>query len=222
MPKRRYSIVEFDIASYSIPEFYYTHDNQNSADAVLPVIHFNNLNYTIIGNEYTPMIYLPISQNIDHLFVDNTFRLDSIEETSPQRWGGFGSNQNTKRYEYFYNKTDLMMQFYGNGDSGGSQSDIIVDNLKMYEVDMIPFFQYFLDNNIYKGVQVPYQALAPYIDYSNSNFVFLDNISLGLDSIETEQSFDPIIGVAPGIGDIDLDSGVGGPFIPPAGSIFGG
>lgn len=158
----------------------------------LPILHFNNLNYEIgsqpTGNGqsipiYKRMSYLPITQNINHLSVQNSFRFDSVEKTSAERYNGFGSNTIKKKYEYFYNKTDLMMSIQGNGDMGASQSMMVLDNIKMYETDMIPFFKYFEDRNIYKGIQVPYNGLAPDIDYLNSDFIFIDNITIGLDSI---------------------------------------
>lgn len=158
----------------------------------LPILHFNNLNYEIgsqpnAGGQsdliYRRMSYLPITQNINHLLVQNSFRFDSVEKTSAERYNGFGTNTIKKKYEYFYNKTDLMMSIQGNGEMGGSQSMLVLDNIKMYETDMIPFFKYFEDANIYKGIQVPYEGVAPNIDYLNSDFVFVDNITLGLDSI---------------------------------------
>jgi hypothetical protein len=221
----RYSIVEFDVLDFEINSLNYIYDNpevilrgfENSSDVELPVLHFSNLNYELFkiqgfSLQYLPSTYLPVYQNINHLVVENTFRLDSEEETSAERWGGFGRNRPTKKYEYFYGKKDLMMKILGNGFKGASSSSITLDNIKLYEVDMIPFFQYFTEQNIYKGVQVPYQAVAPFIDYSNSNFVFLDNINIGLDSVDTQNSFEPISGVGAGIG-----SPIGGSpiFVPP-------
>ena len=166
----------------------------NEPLAKFPLINFSNLNYEIStqrsGNEivqvYKRMSYLPVNNNINHLLTTNTFRLDSNERATPEQWGGFGTNLQTKKYEYFYNKTDLMMSINGNGFLGGSQSTIVMDNIKFYEVDMIPFFKYFNDSNIYKGVQIPYNGLAPEIDYLDSDFVFVDNVSVGLDVIDTE------------------------------------
>jgi len=154
-------------------------------DINIPNLHFNNLNYEIAlqsdGTKvYKKMSYLPITQNINHLGVTNTFRFDSVEKTSPERYNGYGTNTIKKKYEYFYNKTDLMMSIIG---QGASQSTFVFDNIKMYETDMIPFFKYFEDVNIYKGIQVPYEGVAPNIDYLNSDFVFVDNITIGLDSI---------------------------------------
>jgi hypothetical protein len=47
---------------------------------------------------------------------------------------------------------------------------------------MIPFFQYFNTKNINKSVSVPYQAIAPNIEYVENDFSLLDNSIYGLDS----------------------------------------
>jgi hypothetical protein len=74
------------------------------------------------------------------------------------------------------------MFFRGNGLNGSNVSNITIDNLKLYEVDMIPFFQYFNTKNINKSVSVPYQAIAPNIEYVENDFSLLDNSIYGLDS----------------------------------------
>jgi hypothetical protein len=65
---------------------------------------------------------------------------------------------------------------------------------------MVPFFQYFIDSSINKAVQIPYQGIAPFIDYANSNFSFLDNISIGFDSVSIVSSSLPVSGVGTSIG----------------------
>ena len=163
----------------------------NEPTSSFPMLNFSNLNYDITTQlsgydnvqVYKKMNYLPISNNVNHLIAQNTFRLDSVELATPARWGGFGKNQKTKKYEYFYNKTDMMLNITGNGATGASTSMVVLDNLNMYEVDMIPFFKYFENANIYKGVVFPYVGTSPEIDYVSSDFVFVDNISIGLDSI---------------------------------------
>jgi hypothetical protein len=62
---------------------------------------------------------------------------------------------------------------------------LVLDNIKMYETDMIPFFKYFEEGNIYKGIQIPYEGVAPNIDYLNSDFVFVDNVTIGIDSLDS-------------------------------------
>jgi hypothetical protein len=37
------------------------------------------------------------------------------------------------------------MSISGNGFMGSSSSMVILDNIKLYEVDMIPFFKYFTE-----------------------------------------------------------------------------
>jgi hypothetical protein len=163
----------------------------NEPTTTYPLLNFNNLNYDITtqlsGYDnvqiYKKMNYLPVQESVDHLLAQNTFRLDSVELATPARWGGFGKNQKTKKYEYFYNRTDMMLCISGNGATGGSTSMVVLDNLNMYEVDMIPFFKYFENPNIYKGIVFPYIGTSPEIDYTNSDFIFIDNITIGLDSI---------------------------------------
>jgi hypothetical protein len=146
------------------------------------MLHFNNINtttrnvyYTNLGTVSTVVqsSYLPIYQNVNHL------------TTSKKR-----------KIEYFYNKKNLSMNFRGDV---GSTFEYVIDNLKFVEIDMVPFFQYFIESNINKGVQVPFQGISPYIDYSNPFFNFLDNISLGVSSIPISNSNVPVSGVAPGI-----------------------
>jgi len=89
-------------------------------------------------------------------------------------------------------------------------SRFIIDNLKFYETNMIPFFKYFEEGNINKGVQIPFQGVSPFIDYSNTNFNFIDNISIGLDSVSVTNTSTPIGGVAPGItSNVNISSGGG-------------
>jgi hypothetical protein len=149
----------------------------NRPDISLPILHLSNLNYDIsnqivgaIEQVYNKMSYLPISENIDHIVTENSFRLDVSQNTSPENSSEYQNIAN-KKYEYFYNKTDLMMSISGNGFMGSSSSMVILDNIKLYEVDMIPFFKYFEDN-IYKDIQNPITATAPSIDYSKSDFIF--------------------------------------------------
>jgi hypothetical protein len=223
--KFRYTKVEFDLITYSnnLSEFEsidaggkvylalhkpYTF-KQNLNNYQSPHIHFNNVNF--INREVTlqapfasastiiaPIAasYLPIYSNINHL-------------TTPSR----------KKSEYFYNKRNLAMHFYGYSQLPNTESvEYIIDNLHFYEVDMIPFFQYFTEDNINKGVVIPYQGLSPFIDYTNSNFNFIDSLSIGLNSIPLQNSNILVSGVAVGIG----VGGVGGginpstPVLPPS------
>ena len=47
---------------------------------------------------------------------------------------------------------------------------------------MIPFFQYFTEENINRSISIPYQAIAPEVEYSENDYSLLDNSIYGLDS----------------------------------------
>jgi hypothetical protein len=206
--KQRYTVIEFDVLTYSVnTTYYYEYINEISNDLFIePIISFDNINKVIrnispIGYEPTPTTYptkyLPIYSNVNHLLTPDV-----------------------KKVEYFYNKRYLSMNFKGGGLYGSSQSSVIMDNLKLYEIDMVPFFQYFTIENINKSVQVPYQGIAPFIDYSDSNFDFIDSISVGLGSIQVVSSNVAISGVGQSIGGVSIQ-GVGGVSTPGVGVYSG-
>lgn len=63
--------------------------------------------------------------------------------------------------------------------------DVIFNNISFFEVDMIPFFNYYSrsrEERIDNRIKTPWFAIAPFIDYSNANFEFLGNIDLTIDS----------------------------------------
>ena len=169
--KQRYTIIKFDLIQALVPDFIFEDSNTSLYDnssKYQPLIHFNNLNYAL-RKVYVPGIgyrqrkldttYFPVYKNINHV-------------TTP----------NKSKIEYFYNKTNLSMSFRGNGLDGANISTFVIDNMKLYEVDMIPFFQYFNTKNINKSVSVPYQAIAPNVEYVENEFSLLDNSIYGLDS----------------------------------------
>lgn len=169
--KQRYTIIKFDLIQALVPDFIFEDSNTSLYDnssKYQPLIHFNNLNYAL-RKVYVPGIgyrqrkldttYFPVYKNINHV-------------TTP----------NKSKIEYFYNKTNLSMSFRGNGLDGTNISTFVIDNMKLYEVDMIPFFQYFDTKNINKSVSVPYQGIAPNVEYVENEFSLLDNSIYGLDS----------------------------------------
>lgn len=206
--KLRYTKIEFDLVTFSSnistplgstldffhPQYYFKYygSKTNTNNLYSPHIHFDNLNFinrTFVINGVTSSIltdatYLPVYRNVNHLMTSKT-----------------------RKFEYFYNKRNLSMNFHGYSRYSSLSTEYYIDNLHFYEVDMIPFFQYFTEDNINKGVMIPFQGISPFIDYSNENFSFIDNISIGLDSINTQNSNTAISGVGAGIGSIS--SGVG-------------
>jgi len=195
----RYTKIEFDLVTFSniISDYYvtgkgtkhspYTYKYIGSNNVVqVPPIHFNNLNFVnrklsisggVEASILTTATYLPVYDNVNHLLTPKI-----------------------KKSEYFYNKRNLAMHFYGYNPLLTTTVEYLIDNLHFYEVDMIPFFQYFTEDNINKGIQIPYQGISPFIDYTNSNFSFIDNISVGLDSIQTQNSNTVVSGVGAGVG----------------------
>jgi hypothetical protein len=96
---------------------------------------------------------------------------------------GLGTNR-----IYFYNRPGLDLGMIGFGNYV-----LELDNVKFYELDAVPFFQYTTDDYVNSQIQVPYQAIAPFIDYDNANFSFVDNITFGFDSIQLNATGVPYV-----------------------------
>ena len=194
----RYSIVEFDLINFTNSQnssYYYTPNISDSTGQIRtvlkdePIIHFNNLNKVKRYNDsfndmlLTDATYLPIVDNINHILTSKT-----------------------KKIEYFYNKTNISMNIRGNGINGTNLTEIILNNIKFYEVDMIPFFKYFTENNINNSIQIPLQGIAPYIDYSIDNFEFIDNISIGVESISIQKVLNIYSGIVVGVNGLSTNN----------------
>jgi len=97
---------------------------------------------------------------------------------------GYFDHKNTtsnKKIEYFYNKQDLELTLFNWPGFYGSNNnlDIRFNNISFYEVDMIPFFQFTDHSNINPVIMAPYYVTSvPEIDYSNSNYNFIDNVDI--------------------------------------------
>jgi hypothetical protein len=150
LDKSNYTLIEFDILQNNSPTSSYIDPNLGN----IPPLHFNNLNFTtknfsnsgITYSQTIPTRYLPINSNVNHL-----------------------TTNGTKKQEFFYNKRNLLMNLKGNGLLGKDTTSIYLDNIKMYQVDMIPFFQYFKYSNINTSVQIPSNGTSPSIDYANDD-----------------------------------------------------
>ena len=156
----RYTMVEFDIIDFTTGT---SSTVMDKGDGVIrPAINFNNINTSIrktydvngVGRDSElKSSYLPIYENVNHLTT-------------------IGRN----KQEFFLNKKNLMMNFTGVGRDGVLSADFYIDNLKLYELDMIPFFKYFKSpsgkiGNINTSIQIPKSGESPLIDYSNENIV---------------------------------------------------
>lgn len=158
----RYSLVEFDVVDIGLLDGSLTTtfiDPIN--DGTYPILNLSNINYEGPNND--DMIYLPIFNNVNLL-----------------------DTPNSKKVEYFFNKRNLFMDIKGYGDLTNEIKyfNIIIDNLKFYEVDMIPFFKYFNINNIYKGVQIPLEGTSPFIDFTLNRYPFIESNNIPFDSID--------------------------------------
>jgi hypothetical protein len=146
-----YSMVSFDLVSDNKDSKYYEYSKIKKGDGTeintllsqtfsQPILNFSNINTTkiilnsnsISSTQSVPMYYLPVYENIDHL-----------------------KTKNKSKVEYFFNKRDLLLKLTGMGKYGESKSSIIIDNIKFYELDMIPFFQYLNYNNVNNSIQIP-------------------------------------------------------------------
>jgi len=183
LDKNRYTVVEFDLVTYSVATYSsnnkiynkYTYDVElgvsNPVTYSIPFIQQNNIIATsslftaplIHFNNINEGQYLPIKDNVNHLLTPNL----------------------TKK-EYFYNKRNLSMYFRG---TTYSHSLFIMDNVKFYEVDMVPFFKYYIDENVNKTIQIPYVAKSPNI-YNITNINYNDNIKISLDDIKITNILD--------------------------------
>ena len=79
--------------------------------------------------------------------------------------------------EYFYNKPDLGLYIIQKTNES-VYSQVVFDEISLIEIDMIPFFQYTTQANVDSAVYDPYTAIAPIINYENSNFNYIGNINL--------------------------------------------
>lgn len=175
--KNRYSIIEFDLLRQESPWY-----NSVSTSPV----NLYNLPYFLneSGNGWSGTAAFPISTTVNYYEIPGE-----------------------KKTEYFFNRPGLdiglwsVARFYAppKWDISTGGSIIELDNIKFYEVDSIPFFQYTTEDYVNKSVQVPYQGVAPFIDYENSDFSFIDNIVISLDSIAINASGTPITSAPPGI-----------------------
>lgn len=200
--RNRYTSIEFDLVTFSAAGSYYDSSvpsltsvakqglfpSGNRGLITVPQIHFNNIN-RVSREVYYGSSVGTVSTVVDADFLPNFENVNHIL-TKP-----------TRKVEYFFNKTNLAMHFLGDNlnFTFSTTAKFVLDNLHFYETDMIPFFKYFENENINKGVQIPFQGISPFIDYTSSSFNFIDNISIGLDSIAISTQLSPPGGVGVGI-----------------------
>ena len=169
IPKRRYSVIEFNTKTFSNLTFQPILDPAekifvpNSSISIFPdqnrFDYINSINYSFKNYYYNrPKLSLLFS---------------SI--------GGFS----------FYSKTASVIPGYllkvPIWIPYGGQS-VEIDNLKFNEIDAVPFFKYTTEDFVNKTIQVPYIGVAPKIDYVDRNFSFIESIKIGSDSVRLNTS----------------------------------
>jgi hypothetical protein len=152
--RERYSLVEFEV---------YTHSGSTKVDFV---------NFGTSSNKY-PRIYLN-NKPINNLANLLSTPVDHLSYTS-----------SVKR-EYFFNleKLDFSILAGSDFDSGWTSpsSQIYFSRINFYEIDSIPFFNYYLDSTggdrIDRFMKSPTKAIAPRIDYNLIDFDFIGNVQI--------------------------------------------
>lgn len=182
IPKNRYSVIEFDYLEG--PENYVYFNSSNNYD-----FHFIDLfNFTTFPEQNG----LDLIYGATHAFPNPPTSNNSGTYAVWASGINYKTTKNTKKVEYFYNRKSLdlgllSLSYYN--IYGWTQSYVFeIDNIKFYEVDMIPFFQYTTSEYVNKSVQVPLQGVAPKIDYTDANFSFVTNIQMGIDSVIINKS----------------------------------
>jgi hypothetical protein len=147
-------MIEFELVDFKSNGSYTIIDNNGNTK---PALHFNNINLVsrkvLDEIKSIPASYLPVYKNVNHL---STF--------------------GRKKQEFFFNKRNLLMNFSGVGNLGYFNTEYMIDNLKIYEVDMIPFFQYFKNpsgrsGSINVSVQIPNTGTSPGLNDSIDSVV---------------------------------------------------
>ena len=157
IPSKRYSMYEYEIISYTGFPGYQPYESRSYANS--------------LDGYYPPLItslVAPATWSTTQLVV-NPF------------W-----NNNPIKREFFYNRHGLEMSIAAGGVVLTDQYPVKINfgNIHFYEIDMIPFFSYtgatssYIDN----GIRLPWSAVAPYIDYSSSNFNYIGNITITVDT----------------------------------------
>ena len=181
----RYSMIEFDVIRQPDSITNLLTFGTQSIDLQFHTIDLYN--FTSFVNEegvYTGVSSFP--SGYDPLITPYTQSLSIYSEGIDYKYTG-----SQKVTEYFFNRPGLdlgLLNFQSLYNQNTEDKIHELDNIKFYEVDMIPFFQYTTEDYVNQQIQVPFVGVAPVIDYSDENFQFISNIRIGLDSIGIESN----------------------------------
>jgi hypothetical protein len=185
--KNRYSMIEFDLIQS--PETSYQPLGESYS------FHWTDLyNFTTFINKdlsYSNQPAFPAVEILQDINIGGTY--SSIRQNPQSRralWSGidYTKTTDTKKREFFYNRPGLDLGLLSEQRESFREQIHELDNIKFYEVDMIPFFQYTTEEYVDSGIKIPYQGKAPFIDYSNSDFSFIESVVIGLDSVDLQET----------------------------------
>jgi hypothetical protein len=154
----RYSVVEIDLDEHTV-----SGSTQSSYIKYGDIItnidgrYDNYLGYNMLYNN------IPFVSQINVSTYSNSYDTDLIKK------------------RYFYNRDYLSLLINYDNNNTSSGFNVSFNSIGIYEVDMIPFFQYADSTMIDYNIKTPFYAKAPYIDYTDSNFNFIGNINLTFD-----------------------------------------
>lgn len=198
IPKDRYSVIEFDLIQSPQSEY------ENSGEYYN--FHFTDLyNFTTFIN--TDLSYsseqafpsAPLKNTINTKFVTGTqsgpnpgeiiFVTSDIIQNPLSKtalWSGidYTKTKNTRKVEYFFNRTKLNLGLISEQSNSFRNQVHELDNIKFYEVDMIPFFKYTTKEYVDRSVKIPYQGNSKYIEFKDQSLSYLDSITSGYYNIQ--------------------------------------
>lgn len=212
--KSRYSVIEFDYLSG--PEH---------------VLSFSASENYVYDFHYLDLFNFPVFSITDNQSIKWS-NIDAFPQKISPVYSdlsifskGINYSKGLKKKEFFYNRLGLDLGLFSMGvytnrefyvdifsstlvsePNGGSQSyHFELDNIKFYEVDMIPFFNYTTEEYINSDIQVPYFGRSPKINLTDSDFNFLENTNLSLQGVILNKSDETItIPQLPNDGESDL------------------
>ena len=210
-PKSRYSLIEFDYLSG--PEHILAFSA--SGDEFIYDFHYLDLfNFPVFSITEGDSIKW---SNIDAFPQE----ISPIYDNNGVFSKGINYKKGLKKREFFYNRLGLDLGLFSMGYLTNIVTSIFgatftqptiasqsyhfeLDNIKFYEVDMIPFFNYTTEDYVNGDIQVPYFGISPQFSFSD-DFNFLENTTLSLQGIILNKSDETItIPQLPNDGEADL------------------
>ena len=177
IPSQRYSMIEMQVLSFTgfpgpIP--YTTRSVVNGGSWVPPSIHYG---------------VNPATWSLTQVLSNPLYDYDGSNWTY---------NSGDVKREFFYNRHSLLLEIIANdyqgtvAPGGNYPLSVTFDNLHFYEVDMIPFFQYTTASSINTNILPPYYVTSvPQIDYGNSGFDYVGNVTITITSTRVNESLQP-------------------------------